>query len=119
MYCDLAGMVREVAAVTGACMLVSRAAFEAAGGFDENLTVAYNDVDFCIRLQDLGLRNVFTPHAVLLHRESATRGKLHPAPDEQEVRRKWGPRLSRDPYYNANLSLDHGEPVPELGSRSR
>ena len=112
VYFDLAGVVREVSAVTGACMLVSRLVFEEAGGFDETLAVAFNDVDFCIRLLQLGRRNIFTAHATLMHRESATRGSLHPPEDEREMRRKWGHLLERDPYYNPNLSLRHADLIP-------
>jgi glycosyltransferase involved in cell wall biosynthesis len=115
-YFDLANVVREVSAVTGACMLVSRRLFEEVGGFDEKLGVAYNDTDFCIRLLQLGRRNLFTAHATLMHRESATRGNLHPAEDEREMRRKWGHLLAADPWYNRNLSLRHADPVPTYDS---
>ncbi len=66
--------VRAYSAVTAACMLVRRSVFEEMGGFDENLAVAYNDVDFCLRLGEAGYRVLYTPHAELIHRESITRG---------------------------------------------
>ncbi len=66
---------QTLSAVTGACMLVSRACFEAVGGFDESaFPVAYNDVDLCLRARAAGFRTVWTPFACLTHRESATRG---------------------------------------------
>lgn len=114
VYFDMAGIVREVSAVTGACMLVSRSLFEEVGGFDERLSVAYNDTDFCIRLLQLGRRNVFTAHATLLHRESATRGSLHPPEDEREMRRRWGDILQNDPCFSRNLSLRHAAPLPKI-----
>jgi O-antigen biosynthesis protein len=61
--------------VTGACMLISRACFEAVGFFDEDLfAIAYNDIDFCLRAGEAGYRTVWTPFATLIHHESASRG---------------------------------------------
>ncbi|MFN7309050.1 MAG: glycosyltransferase family 2 protein, partial [Alphaproteobacteria bacterium] len=68
-------LVRQVSAVTGACLAVSREKYLAVGGMDEeHFRVAYNDVDFCLKLGAAGWRNVFTPHARLRHHESASRG---------------------------------------------
>mgnify|MGYP005813042883 CR=1 FL=1 len=103
-YCHLAHTVREVSAVTGACMMLRRDVFERVGGFDERLSVAFNDVDLCLRAQQLGLRVVYSPHAVLLHHESATRRKGHPAREEELLAERWQAVLGRDPYYNPNLS---------------
>src|ERR1019366_1300587 len=80
---------------------------------DENIAVAFNDVDFCLKVQSLGYRNLYTPFAELIHHESASRG----AEDTPEkVRRfqkeigllhsRWGSRLANDPAYNPNLSLE-------------
>ena len=84
------------------------------GGLDEGLAVAFNDVDFCLRVREAGYRNVFTPHAVLVHHESVSRGSDHtPARRERftrEVRfmaERWGDALLRDPYYSRHLTLDH------------
>jgi GT2 family glycosyltransferase len=78
-----------MSAVTGACMLISRACLDAVGPFDEeNFAVAYNDVDFCLRARDAGFRTLYTPFATLIHHESATRG-----PDERGPNR---PRFLRD-----------------------
>jgi GT2 family glycosyltransferase len=72
---DLLRHTRSVSAVTAACLAVRRSVFEAVGGFDEeSLVVAYNDVDFCIRVREAGFRNVVTPFACLSHKESASRG---------------------------------------------
>ena len=105
-YCYLPHVIRNVSAVTGACMLVAREAYDAVGGFDESLRVAFNDIDFCLKLRQRGYRVVWTPYAVLLHYESASRGSLHPPEDEALMRHRWATVLPRDPYYNPNLTLD-------------
>ena len=105
-YFGLATVVRNVSAVTAACMMVSRRAFDEAGGFDERLEVALNDVDLCLRLRQKGYLIVYTPLAHLYHHESGTRGRLHPPSDEELVWKRWGDVIrSGDPYYNANLTL--------------
>jgi GT2 family glycosyltransferase len=69
--------------------------------------VAFNDVDFCLRLGERGLGVVYTPHAVLTHHESASRGALHPRSEYLFMRRRWGELVARgDPFYNPNLTLD-------------
>ncbi|WP_429809852.1 glycosyltransferase family 2 protein [Ensifer sp. B1-9] len=106
---------RNVSAVTGACLVVTRKIFEEVGGLDErNLTVAFNDVDFCLRVLGAGYRNVFTPFAKLLHHESLTRGKDNTPQKAQRFRdevdymnKRWGKRLVHDPWYSANLTLEH------------
>lgn len=82
---------RTVSAVTGACLMVKRALWDELGGFDETLRIAFNDVDFCLRLQRAGYRNVYTPLAELTHRKSATRGRRHPVEDERLFVSRWGP----------------------------
>ncbi|MFT4862840.1 MAG: GT2 family glycosyltransferase, partial [Pseudohongiellaceae bacterium] len=115
-YFGYAEITRNVAAVTGACLLVRKQIMELAGGFDESLGVAYNDVDFCLRLIELGYLNVYTPFAKLYHFESKTRPKT-PADMNQEQRLQFAQesdyimqRHSKyfedgDPYYNKALSL--------------
>ena len=102
----------EVSAVTAACLAVSRRHFEAVDGFDESFAVAFNDVDFCLRLRALGLRNLFTPRAVLVHHESASRGHdTGPSRDRfRDERRRFGERwravIQDDPYFHVALSLN-------------
>lgn len=110
---DRLQLAQELSAVTAACLLVQRKAFEQVGGLDEALAVAFNDVDLCLRLRAAGYRNVWTPHARLVHAESATRGDdLRPdkrARLQREadfMRQRWGALLDDDPAYNPNLSLD-------------
>jgi GT2 family glycosyltransferase len=110
-------VILDLSAVTAACMMVRRAVFKEVGGFDENLAVAYNDVDLCLRLRQKGYLIVYTPYAVLYHYESLTRGyedtKERRERFEKEIRYmrvKWGKVIDAgDPYYNPNLSLRHGD----------
>jgi GT2 family glycosyltransferase len=111
-YYDALKTVTNYSAVTAACMMVRRDAFEAAGGFDETLPVAWNDVDFCLRLRDAGYRAVFLPHVRLTHHESASRGPdtdpVRLARNEAEVyrmRERWNIGGTCDPYYNPSLTL--------------
>jgi GT2 family glycosyltransferase len=104
--------VTNVAAVTGACLMCRRKVFEQVGGFDESLPVAFNDVDLCLRFLDVGLRNVYTPHARLIHRESESRGYDHADPAKLErllgagerMRARWGGLIADDPYYSPHLT---------------
>ncbi len=104
-------------AVTAACLLVKRSIYRELGGLDEeNLAIALNDVDFCLRARENGYRNVYAAGAVLVHHESASRGSDHPSPfamrperAEREIgylKWKWAAELLTDPSYNPNLSLD-------------
>ncbi len=108
---------QNVSAVTGACLLVSRELYEKVGGLDESFAVSLNDVDFCIKLRQLGYLNVFTPFAELYHFESISRGlddqgeKAERYNEESErFRTKWKEVLEKgDPYYNVNFSLDRSD----------
>ncbi|HET6923919.1 MAG TPA: glycosyltransferase family 2 protein, partial [Anaeromyxobacteraceae bacterium] len=104
-YDFLASAVRDCSAVTGACMMVPRAAFRESGGFDERLRQAFNDVDFCLRLRGRGYSVVYTPHAVLRHVESATRTGPVPRSEVLLARRRWGALAAgADSYDMADLS---------------
>lgn len=98
-------IVRSFSAVTAACMMVRREVFEEVGGFAEDLPVAFNDLDFCIRLGLAGLRTIYTPHAVLVHHESVSRGLSGYTQDFQRFLTRWADVIREDdPYYNRNLS---------------
>jgi glycosyltransferase involved in cell wall biosynthesis len=107
-YFDFPDIVRNCSAVTGACMLLARDKFFQAGAFDEiNLAVAFQDVDLCLKLLDLGYRNVYTPYARLYHYESATKTDKDKIPDPAEdgfMKTKWAKYISDDPYYSPNLT---------------
>jgi GT2 family glycosyltransferase len=104
--------IRNVSAVTAACLMMRRECFEAVGGFDERLPVNSNDVDLCLRLRSRGYLVVYTPHAVLWHFESQTRGARALPDDAWLMTRRWRDVLRGDPYYNPNLVLadETGEP---------
>jgi len=111
-YFNRAVSVQNMSAVTAACLVVRKSIYDGVHGLDESFAVAFNDVDFCLRVRAAGFRNVWTPYAELYHYESATRGSDMAADKYQrfvgEVRRmeeRWGTALSRDPAYNPNLSL--------------
>jgi GT2 family glycosyltransferase len=105
--------VHEASAVTAACLLVRRDVFDAVNGFDEGLTVAFNDVDFCLRVRAAGYRNVWTPRASLIHHESVSRGRdLTPskarrfAGEYATMHRRWAADMLADPYYSPHLTYD-------------
>lgn len=109
-YMGLADVTRNCAAVTGACMMLHRAVFEEVGGFDEGLDIAYNDIDLCLRIIQRGYYIVWTPHAVLYHHESASRGHYQPERNIRYFCEKWRDFLDRgDPFYNPNLALDRSD----------
>jgi GT2 family glycosyltransferase len=104
--------VNDYSAVTAACMMFKKADFTKVGGFDEELSVAYNDVDFCLKLRAMGLRNVYLPHVEVMHYESASRGtdldrsRADRNLVEQELLiERWKIREIPDPFYNVNLAL--------------
>lgn len=101
----LGRVVREVSAVTGACLMMRRALYAEMGGLDEQLRVSYNDVDLCLRLGRAGYRVIYTPHAELRHRESSSRGSLNPPEDAVRFAARWGHhRTVRDPYLSPHLA---------------
>jgi len=113
-YCGRLLVAQNLSAVTGACMVVRHEAWDQVGGLEEeNLAIAFNDVDFGLRLRQAGWRVVWTPYATLFHHESVTRGpddigaRVHDfAKEIQFVKDRWGESLLHDPAYNLNLTLD-------------
>ena len=107
-------MIENLSAVTGACLMAPKAIYEEVGWMDENLAVAFNDVDFCLKIREKGYLVVYNPYVEFWHYESKTRGAENtPAKIKRfqgEISRfeqKWGNILDEgDPYYNINLSLD-------------
>ena len=108
---------QDVTAVTGACLMVKKALFDQLKGLDEEFAIALNDVDFCLRLRELGYLNVWNPYCELYHFESVSRGlddqgeKAKRYNEESErFREKWKVQLEKgDPYYNPNFSLDRSD----------
>ena len=99
----------EMSAVTAACALMRRDAFERIGGYEEALAVGFGDVDLCLKTVEAGYRVLFCARAILIHHESYTRGKssVDPHPEDSTYfSSKWRKNLDRgDPYYNPNLTL--------------
>ncbi|MEE9338679.1 MAG: glycosyltransferase [Methylococcaceae bacterium] len=113
-HCGRLLLTQNLTAVTAACLLVRKEVFDSVGGFDEkNLSVAFNDVDLCLRIHEQGFSNVWTPYAEMYHYESATRG-YEDTPEKQArfnkevsyMKQRWGNTLLVDPAYNPNLTLD-------------
>jgi len=112
-YFNQAMCARNYSAVTAACMMSKRSAFDQAGGFSEDLAVAFNDIDYCMKVRSLGKLVVYAPYASFYHYESKSRG-LEDTPEKvarfnreiQKFSGKW-PDILRDgdPYYNPNLTL--------------
>ncbi|HSD10670.1 MAG TPA: glycosyltransferase [Candidatus Binatia bacterium] len=103
-YLALAKSIRNCSAVTGACMMVRRRVFEEMGRFDERFGLAFNDVDFCLRLRERGYLIVYTPFAELIHFESITRGSADEIDEAGKLAKRWFASGRTDPYFNPNLS---------------
>ena len=109
-YLDRFTVPHEVSAVTGACLAVEKRKFEAIGGFDaDRFPVELGDVDLCLRLAERGWKTVLTPDALLMHRESATRGRSDVArryaAERRHFQARWRERIRDDPYFHPALSL--------------
>ncbi|KUE90321.1 glycosyl transferase family 2 [Cupriavidus necator] len=113
-YFGRAVVTQNYSAVTAACLVIRRAVYDEVGGLNEqDLSVAYNDVDFCLRLITAGYRNVWTPYADLYHHESATRGQ-DDTPEKRKrfliesnyMERHWKAFMDHDPAYSPNLTLE-------------
>lgn len=114
-YLSRAVLISSFSAVTAACLLVKKSIYEQVNGLNEqDLQVAFNDVDFCLRLREAGYRNIWTPYTVLYHHESATRGqednpekKARFARESEYMQKRWGALLMNDPAYSPNLTRDY------------
>lgn len=125
-YWGRAMQTQSLSAVTGACMVMRRRLFDAVGGYDEALAVDFGDIDLCLRVAAQGHRTLWTPHAVLIHHESASRGTLI-TPEKAALYDKerafmvarWGALLDDDPAYNPNLSVTPERPAFDLPETPR
>lgn len=128
-YLHKASILQDMSAVTAACMMIKKEVFEQVGGFTEELAVAFNDVDLCLKVNKAGYLVVYDPYAQLYHMESKTRG----AEDSKEKVRRFQKEIeymrchwldilkNGDPYYNKNLSLTKWnyslKPLPGMGQK--
>ncbi|WP_271894144.1 glycosyltransferase [Candidatus Phyllobacterium onerii] len=112
-YFGRATLIQTLSAVTAACLVIRKQIYQEVGGLnEEHLKVAFNDVDFCLRVREAGYRNVWTPFAELYHYESVSRG-YEDTPEKQErfsaevkyMQEQWGNKLLEDPAYSPNLTL--------------
>ncbi|HWQ57289.1 MAG TPA: glycosyltransferase [Bryobacteraceae bacterium] len=107
-YGNYGGVIRNVSAVTGACLMTRAEVFREAEGFDAgNFPVAYNDIDLCLRIQRRGRRVLYTPHASLYHHEALSKPWRLRRPSRAEVRAfqaRWREYIADDPYYSPNLT---------------
>ena len=107
-YYDFPDLIRNVSAVTAACVMVRAQVFAEVQGFEENMfPIAYNDIDFCLRIGVAGYRILYTPHALLYHYEAFSKSEreLHPHPAETlALKTRWRQVIARDPFYNPNLT---------------
>jgi GT2 family glycosyltransferase len=107
-YFDFSDVIRNVSAVTGACLMARASVFWQVGGFDETqFAVAFNDVDLCLKMGAYGYRVLYTPHAVLYHHESLSKTSRDLIPRPAEVaamKYKWEKVIAHDPYYSPNLT---------------
>lgn len=111
-YANRAALAQDLSAVTGACLMTRRALYFSLGGLNErDLPIAFNDVDYCLRLREAGWRVVWTPYATLYHHESVSRGRDQSPEGKARAKRevaymvrRWGHIMHHDPFYNPNLS---------------
>ena len=120
-----AGIIQSFSAVTGACLVTRKALYQQVGGLDERLSVAYNDLDFCLRLVQRGYRTIFTPYAELIHYESISRGsdvsgakRIRFEQEAALMRERWGAVIANDPLYNPNLTFHSEDFAPAFPPRS-
>ena len=111
-YCSRAQLTQNFSALTAACLMVKKSIYEQLKGLNStDLTVGWNDIDFCLRVRQAGYENVWTPHAQLLHHESATRGqdispekRARAEKENRYMQKTWGDQMLQDPAYNSNLT---------------
>jgi len=112
-YFGRAALPQALSAVTAACLMIKASIFREVNGLDEGLSVAFNDVDFCLRVREAGYRNVWTPYAEMYHHESASRG-TEDTPEKQArfngeiafMKNRWGDVLAKDPFYSPSLTIE-------------
>ena len=111
-YHNFLKCITNYSAVTAACLMIRKGAYNEVGGFDEQLAVEYNDIDFCLKLKERGYRNMYLPHVILYHYESISRGHPHKTrkshrqhlSDVKTFQTRWQKYIDYDPCYNPHLT---------------
>jgi GT2 family glycosyltransferase len=104
-------IIRNFSAVTAACLLISKSKYKEVGGLDAKFRIAFNDVDFCLKLRERGYYNVYTPFSKLYHHESISVGKPQDGTrdikefnnEAKMMKDKWQKYIQNDPFYNPNM----------------
>ena len=106
-YNGFTHIIRNYAAVTGACLATRKSVMSQVGGFDESFAIDFNDIDLCLRIIESGYRIVYTPYCTLYHFEGASARRVAPRPDERRrFAARWARYMERDPYFNPNFAKD-------------
>ena len=113
-YFNRAKIIQNLSAVTGDCLMTKKSIFQEVGGFDEDFTVAFGDIDLCLKVREKGSLIVYTPYAELYYRESLRGGQVSTPENQAQFKnereyfqKKWKDVLAKgDPYYNSNLTVD-------------
>jgi GT2 family glycosyltransferase len=123
-YAGKIALTQQFSSVTGACLLTRKAVWDEVGGLDENLPVAFNDIDLCLKIRAAGYRVIWTPWAQLVHHESASRGsdsglenRARLRSDSARMMQVWGETLIADPFFSPNLSLQSVDCRPAFPPR--
>ncbi len=107
-YYDFSDLIRNVSAVTAACVMVRSQVFDEVQGFEETMfPIAYNDIDLCLRVGAAGYRVLYTPHALLYHHEALSKSEKELIPHPAEtlaLKTRWRGVIAKDPFYNPNLT---------------
>jgi O-antigen biosynthesis protein len=118
-YRGFAVTTQNMSAVTGACLAVRRSTYLQVGGLEERLRIAFNDIDLCLKIGQLGKLIVWTPNALLIHYESATRGadkslrrRVEAFVESNRIRLRWRKFLYADPFHNPNICRWNGQAQP-------
>ena len=113
-YFNYINSISNYSALTAACIMIKATVFDEANGFEENFSVEYNDIDFCLRVKELGYHNVYLPHVELYHHESLSRGTIFASKRSTLLHEKekglfvekWNAYIHHDPCYSKHLSLE-------------
>ncbi len=105
-YFHRLSFAQNLSAVSSSCLMTRREVFEEVGGFNDKISYLNTDVDFCLKVRELGYLVVFTPYAEAYHSKAQTKSQVNSQGDFTFLKQRWAKKLDKDPYYNPNLSLE-------------